>query len=104
MPLNQAQTYLVCYDIADPKRLGRVHRLLREQGIPVQYSVFTAQLTTKELGRIIAGLVERIDERADDVRIYPLPNRPETTSLGLQYFPDGVLLIEKGKDLLRPLR
>ncbi|WP_133716879.1 CRISPR-associated endonuclease Cas2 [Methylocaldum gracile] len=104
MPLNQAQTYLVCYDIADPKRLGRVHRLLREQGIPVQYSVFTAQLTAKELGRIIAGLVERIDERADDVRIYPLPSRPETTSLGLQYFPDGVLLIEKGKDLLRALR
>jgi CRISPR-associated protein Cas2 len=104
MPLNQAQTYLVCYDIADPKRLGRVHRFLREQGVPVQYSVFTAQLTAKELGRIVDGLAERIDERADDVRIYPLPSRPETASLGLQYFPDGVLLIEKGKDLLRTLR
>jgi CRISPR-associated protein Cas2 len=104
MPLNQAQTYLVCYDIADPKRLGRVHRFLREQGVPVQYSVFTAQLTAKELGRIVDGLAERIDERADDVRIYPLPSRPETASLGLQYFPDGVLLIEKGKDLLRALR
>jgi CRISPR-associated protein Cas2 len=104
MALNQAQTYLVCYDIADPKRLGRVHRFLREQGVPVQYSVFTAQLTAKELGRIVDGLAERIDERADDVRIYPLPSRPETASLGLQYFPDGVLLIEKGKDLLRALR
>lgn len=104
MALNQAQTYLVCYDIADPKRLNRVHRFLREQGIPVQYSVFTARLTAKELGRIIEGLTDRIDERADDVRVYPLASRSENASLGLQYFPDGVLLIEKGKDLLRPLR
>lgn len=104
MAFNQAQTYLVCYDIADPKRLGRVHRFLREQGIPVQYSVFTARLTAKELGQIMAGLTRRIDPRADDVRVYPLPSRPETASLGLQYFPDGIFLIEKGKDLLRALR
>ncbi len=104
MAFNQAQIYLVCYDIADPKRLNRVHRFLREQGIPVQYSVVTARLTAKELDRIIAGLTDRIDERADDVRVYPLATHSENASLGLQYFPDGVLLIEKGKDLLRPLR
>jgi CRISPR-associated protein Cas2 len=104
MAQGRAQSYLVCYDIADPKRLGRVHRFLREHGIPVQYSVFTAQATAKQLARIIAGLMHRIDRRADDVRIYPLPSRPETVSLGLQLFPEGVLLMEKGQDLLRPRR
>ena len=34
---NQAGLYLIAYDIADPKRLSRVHRALKREGLPVQY-------------------------------------------------------------------
>lgn len=101
MALNQPQLYLVCYDITEPKRLARIHRFLREEGLPVQYSVFTAELAARDLGRLLAGLRQRIDPRSDDVRIYPLPARLERICLGLQYFPEDVLLIEDGIDLLQ---
>jgi CRISPR-associated protein Cas2 len=101
MALHQPQLYLICYDITEPKRLCRIHRFLREEGMPVQYSVFTTQLTAKELERLWIGLRQRIDVRSDDVRIYPLPSRQEKYSLGRQYFPDDVMLIENGVDLLQ---
>jgi CRISPR-associated protein Cas2 len=100
MALNQPRLYLVCYDITEPKRLVRVHRFLREEGMPVQYSVFTAQLSSKALHRLLGGLRRRIDPRTDDVRVYPLPARRERLCLGRQFFPDDVMLIEEGVDLL----
>jgi CRISPR-associated protein Cas2 len=104
MALHEPRLYLVCYDITDPKRLARVHRFLRTEGMPVQYSVFTAQMTARDLGRLLAGLHHRIDARADDVRIYPLPACPERICLGWQYFPEDIMLIENGLDLLKPGR
>lgn len=32
--------WLVTYDIVQPRNLGRVFRLLKKNGVPVQYSVF----------------------------------------------------------------
>lgn len=29
--------YLVCYDIRDPKRLRRTHKLMKAYGEPLQY-------------------------------------------------------------------
>ena len=34
--------YIVAYDIADPKRLQRVHRTMRGYGDPLQYRSFAA--------------------------------------------------------------
>lgn len=100
MALNRPRTYLVCYDITDPKRLLRVHRFLRREGLPVQYSVFTAALNAKALGRLVQGLQRLIDPRSDDVRIYPIAACRDQTSLGLQFFPDDVMLMDGGIDLL----
>ena len=100
MALNQPQLYLIAYDIADPRRLGRVHRFLRKEGLPVQYSVFTAQLTGKKLKRLMAGLEKIIHSSGDDVRIYPLPARLEQHAMGLQMFPEDVLLLDGGINLL----
>ncbi|MGY6214193.1 CRISPR-associated endonuclease Cas2 [Methylolobus aquaticus] len=93
---------LVCYDIRDPRRLIRVHRFLRNQGFPVQYSVFTVPLTPRRLKWLLAELTELIDSRVDDVRAYPLPTDPERITYGRQQYPDDVLLIALGGDLLRP--
>jgi len=99
MAVNQHQRWLICYDIADPKRLVRVHRFLRDQGLPVQYSVFTVYLSTKRLGGVLDGLRARIEPRKDDVRVYPLPAALECETLGVQFFPDGVLLLAADANL-----
>jgi len=89
--------YLVCYDIADPKRLGRVFRLLKGIGIHLQYSVFYCSLTRPQLFELKERLQERIDNREDDIRIYPLPAGEKITALGQGYrVPDGVDLYLEG--------
>lgn len=93
MAVNEARLCMVCYDIADPKRLGRVHRYLRRLAVPVQYSVFATSLTPKKQQRLMQGLARLIDEKEDDVRLYPLPKRLEHLGLGRQWLPDGVILL-----------
>jgi hypothetical protein len=39
-----ATAWLVCYDIAEPRRLARVGRAAREFAVPLQYSVLWARL------------------------------------------------------------
>ena len=38
-------TYIVSYDIADPKRLRKVFRVCQDYGNHLQYSVFECQFT-----------------------------------------------------------
>ncbi len=49
---------LICYDIADPRRLRRAFRELRDAALPVQKSVFVAALTEAELERLLERLAE----------------------------------------------
>ena len=100
MALNQPHRYLIAYDIRDPRRLGRVHRHLRKSGLPVQYSVFTAWLTERKLLRVIDGLEAIICDSEDDIRIYPLPAQADSVCLGQQLFPEDVLLLKGGINLL----
>jgi CRISPR-associated protein Cas2 len=83
--------YLVCYDIASPKRLGRVYRYMKGRGIHIQYSVFHCSLTWPELQRLKAGLNSILDEECDDVRIYPLPAAAKVIVMGCgDRVPEGV--------------
>ncbi len=93
---NQANLYLVAYDIANPKRLGRVHRVLKRAGLPVQYSVFTVVMKRKVLLRLLEDLTELIHPAQDDIRCYRLPNNTEMKTLGRQLFPADVMLFTDG--------
>jgi CRISPR-associated protein Cas2 len=73
MALNETRTWLMAYDIARPRRLVRVHRLLRAQAVPVQYSVFAARCSPAKLGVIRSSIAALIAKREDDVRCYPVP-------------------------------
>lgn len=42
-------SYLVCYDVADDKRLRRVFKLMRGFGDHLQFSVFECQFTASDL-------------------------------------------------------
>ena len=97
---TEQRNWLIAYDIADPRRLARVHRHLKRYAIPVQYSVFVFQGSQIMLERVLDGIQERIEPTADDVRAYHLPHRCEVAMLGRQYLPDGVVLAAQGLDKL----
>lgn len=99
MALNQARTWIIAYDITEPRRLCRVHRFLRKHAVPVQYSVFATFDTPARIGQLRAELAELIDPRTDDVRIYPVPANPELSVLGTKALPEGVLLLSRERVL-----
>jgi CRISPR-associated protein Cas2 len=93
--------WLVCYDIAEPRRLARVWRTVKEFGVPLQYSVFWARLDEPGVGAALGAIARRIDPRRDDVRLYPLPENVQVTGLGHDIVPIGVDL---GDPVLRRFR
>ena len=99
---RQRRLYLICYDIAeDPKRLTRVARYLGKFAWRVQYSVFVGSFFEHSLEGVLRGLEAIIDPRKDDVRCYPLPERAEVVLMGPQMFPDDILLIRDGRNVLQ---
>lgn len=71
------------YDIASDNRRARVARILEEQTVRVQESVFEARLTHREVEQILHALA-RILLTEDRLRVYTVPDRalPECHALG----------------------
>ncbi len=83
--------YVVCYDIKDERRLTRIYKFMKQRGIHLQYSVFYCRLTWQELIRLKERLKGIIDEKEDDVRIYPLPSDLKVAIMGRgDRVPEGV--------------
>jgi len=89
---SKPKPYLIAYDIGEPRRLQRVHRLLKNQAIALQYSVFIALMNKAECEELTQALSELIDESVDDVRLYPLPQRPKWHAWGKGLWPDGITI------------
>ena len=60
-------SYLVCYDIADEKRLRMVFQKMRGYGDHLQYSVFECQLTPVDFVRCRGELAQIIHHDEDQV-------------------------------------
>jgi CRISPR-associated protein Cas2 len=60
-------TWLVTYDIREPKRLRQVFRVMLGYGDHLQYSVFRCDLTDTELIELKARLASEIHHREDQV-------------------------------------
>ena len=60
-------TYLVCYDICDEKRLRRVAEICSDFGVRLQYSVFECDLNASEKVTMAGKLEEVIDASQDQV-------------------------------------
>jgi CRISPR-associated protein Cas2 len=83
-------SYLVCYDIADDKRLRRVFKAMRNYGDHLQFSVFECQLTPADLVRCRAELAAEIHHTEDQVlfvNLGPAEGRGDRviTALGKPY-------------------
>jgi CRISPR-associated protein Cas2 len=60
-------TYLVCYDIADDKRLRKVFKTCRNYGDHLQYSIFECDLSESEFVKLERDLGEIINHAKDQV-------------------------------------
>jgi CRISPR-associated protein Cas2 len=103
MALLQNKTHLIAYDIGDPKRLGRIHRFLRKQAMPIQYSVFLIECNAVQLRALRDELEAMIDPKKDDIRIYTLPEKAEIMTLGQQHLAEGIYLLGGGNEYLAKL-
>ena len=81
---------LICYDIANPKRLAKIAKSLEKVSIRIQKSIFYYMDATSEDIKGIVNIIEEIiDKENDDVRIYKVD---KNSSINL----------ESGIDLKKP--
>ena len=83
-------TYLVCYDVADDKRLRRAFKVCRNFGDHLQYSIFECDLSPAERIELEEGLKKIINQDEDQVlfvALGPAEGRGDRviTALGLPY-------------------
>jgi CRISPR-associated protein Cas2 len=69
------ESWLVCYDISDPKRLRRVATACEDYGTRYQFSVFLCRLSRTQFERLRSRLYELIDGEADQVLLLPVCNK-----------------------------
>ncbi|MFM2318656.1 MAG: CRISPR-associated endonuclease Cas2 [Pseudomonadota bacterium] len=89
---RQRLPHIVTYDIANPKRLRRIHRFLKKVALPLQYSVFLIEADAQRIEQLKTQLTTMIHPREDDIRIYPLPNQPDWCAVGRPLWGEGMLL------------
>ena len=94
------QRYLITYDIADPKRLGRVAKYMGQHACRVQRSVFVVAMGRPCLHHVLVDLETMIDPKQDDIRAYPVSPTGNVTLLGRQLLAVNTLLGENGQSRL----
>lgn len=60
-------SFVVCYDIADPKRWRSIYKLFMGVGDPVQYSVFRCELSKSEKIILEGKIIPVMNQREDRV-------------------------------------
>lgn len=74
--------YLVCYDIADPKRLSRVCRYLKGYKVDGQKSAYECWVTESERRQIMQHLEGLTSKGEDRVHLFQLDPRQEVHCFG----------------------
>ena len=75
--MSSRRRYLAAYDIRDPKRLRRVHKVMKAFGWSMQYSVFVCDLDNMELVDLKMAVSHELDHVADSVAIIDLGDPAE---------------------------
>jgi len=85
-------SFVISYDIACPKRLRRVYRLMRGWGDHIQLSVFRCELNPREIVELRSHLAQIIDHVGDQVLfvdVGPVEGRGSSSirAIGKVYVP-----------------
>lgn len=83
--------YLIAYDIADPRRLQRLHRALRKEALAVQRSLFLVAGSVSRVEGLMDQWETLLDPQQDDLRAYPIES-PERLWLSGQRLLRGELV------------
>ncbi len=83
--------YLIGYDISDPKRLCRIHRVMKTHATPIQYSIFLLEGSEKDFQKCLDEIVPLINPKEDDLRCYPLPRGGHQFRIGRPVLPEGIV-------------
>lgn len=68
-------TFMVCYDVCEPKRLRKMHRTMKGFGSALQFSVFRCSLSPKNYQIMLMRIEEVIEKSEDSVMIVNLGPR-----------------------------
>lgn len=83
-------SYVIGYDIACPRRLGRIHREMLKHATPIEYSIFVLVGSEHAKDTCLAEMAKLVDDNEDDVRCYPLPARGLQCRIGRASLPEGI--------------
>jgi CRISPR-associated protein Cas2 len=73
--------YLICYDIADAKRLRRAERIVSNAAQRLQDSLYASELSEEQLLVLQEQLASALDLSVDTVRFYPRCARDAAASV-----------------------
>lgn len=87
---SSRHTYLVCYDIANDRRLKKVFKTCKDHGTHLQFSVFECDLNARELTqfqRELKALIKQDEDQVIFVSLGPTEGRGDRviSALGLPY-------------------
>ena len=63
---------IVAYDIAEPRRLNKVAKLIKDYGVRVQKSIFEVNVDDRRFDEMKARVEEVIEASEDGVKYFPL--------------------------------
>lgn len=84
-------SYLIGYDIREPRRLTRIHKRMTKHATPIQYSVFLLEGGETQLQACLAEVLKIFDKKVDDLRVYPLPKGSGQWYLGKSILPEEII-------------
>ena len=82
--------YVIAYDIANKKRLVRLHRYLQQHATPIQQSIFLFYGSELQKMACITGALRLLNPKEDSLCCYRLPSQGRKLRIGAKLFPEGV--------------
>lgn len=75
--------YLVCYDVADPKKLRRIRKMTAAYAVGGQKSFYECWMTESELRQLIRQIENEIDLETDRAHLFSLDSRSSPFLFGV---------------------
>ncbi len=68
--------FLICYDIANVKRLSKIGKIVEKRALRIQKSIYLFDHATKEeLTELIDAVMKVFHDKEDDLRIYTIKDK-----------------------------